>query len=58
MKEQQERYFGELVKLPNGTFKAKNIQRLIKINQYKKTWRKCNSRNFARNLNKSKIVIN
>ncbi len=53
------RFFGELVKLPNGKYKAYNFQELVQKNQYKKSrrWVDCNSRELARDLNNSGIII-
>lgn len=52
-----ERYFGELRKLSNGTFKLFKIKKLVSINQYRRQWESCDSREIARKLNKAKLVI-
>lgn len=53
----QIKYFGELVELPNGMFKAKKMQKLVGVNQFKRTWLKCNSRDVAREINRKGLVI-
>ena len=54
----KERYFGELVRLDNGKFKVKFVDKLVRINQHKRRWLNINARDFARELNKSELVIN
>ncbi len=51
------RFFGELVKLPNGKYKAYNFQELVKVNQFKKGWKDTNSRQLARDVVKSGLII-
>ncbi len=52
------RYFGEIQLLPNGTFKVAHMQRLVGVNQHKRRWATIPSREFARELNRSKLVTN
>lgn len=52
------RFFGEIQLLPNGTFKVASVQRLTGINQHKRKWMQVPSREFARALNRGKLVIN
>lgn len=51
------KYFGELIQLPNGKFKATKMKKLVWKNQYKRGWQPVNSRDFARLLNRSQIII-
>jgi hypothetical protein len=51
------RYFGELVKLPNGKYKVKFMQRLVGINQYKRKWADIDVLQFTKELN-SHLIIN
>lgn len=57
-KNKSQRFFGELVKLPNGKFQAKKIQKLVTINQHKKIWQSWDSNKFALDVQNSGLVIN
>ena len=52
-----ERYFGEIQKLPNGTFRVAWVDKKTKVNQHLTKWMRFSARSFARDLNKSSIVI-
>ena len=57
-KKAQERYFGEIVKLKDGRFKVKFMDKLVPLNQYRRVWKNINAREFSRTLNNSSLVIN
>lgn len=52
------RFFGEIVQLKSGQYKVKFMQKLIGVNQYRRKWQTVDSKEFAKQLNKSTIVSN
>lgn len=53
-----DRFFLEINQLNDGRMKVATAKKLVGLNQYKKTWKYLNSRDLARKLNKSELVIN
>jgi hypothetical protein len=52
-----DRFFLEIDKLADGRMKVCKAKRLISLNQYKRTWERLDSRELARKINKSTLVI-
>jgi hypothetical protein len=52
-----DRYFLEIDQLGDGRLKVCMAKKLIGLNQHKRTWKPLNSRNLARKINKSSLVI-
>jgi hypothetical protein len=51
-----ERYFAEIYRLEDGTFKVGWAQRRTNINQFITRWKNVNARNLAREMSKSSLV--
>jgi hypothetical protein len=52
-----ERYFAELFKMNDGSFKINWAERKTQINQHVSKWKQTDARELARDLNKSQLVI-
>lgn len=52
-----EKYFAEIILLPDQTFKVVLAKKLTKVNQFKRTWIRMDARNLARQLNNGSILI-
>ena len=51
------RFFAEIAQLSDGRIKLRKAKKLVGVNQHKKTWKTLDSRDLARKINKSQIVI-
>lgn len=52
------KFWTELKVLKNGKIKVIRANKLVKLNQFKRTWKPTVSREIARLLNRSRLVIN
>lgn len=53
----QSKFYSLGVVETDGVFKVVDSYLLQKLNQYKQNWRKVDSREVARNMNRGKLVI-
>lgn len=51
------RYFVEITQ-NNNTFKVGMAKELVKVNQFKQSWKRISGRKIARDLNRGELVIN
>lgn len=51
------KFLAEFVVDLNNNVKVKFAKKLVNLNQYRRTWKRIDARNFARALNRSSLVI-
>lgn len=53
----EKRYFAEIYQSSDGKVRFGLTKQLIDVNQHKRAWKRVNSRQIARAVNRGKIVI-
>ena len=53
----QKTYWAQFNLLPDGKIKITRASKLIGLNQHKNTWRITDTRNLARKINRSELII-
>lgn len=58
MKNKKQTYNARIIVMPDGSIKISKAEIYKKVNQHRGDWEICTSRQLARLINKSKIIIN